>query len=408
MVLFLVLTVVHCKLQQDCSTRSLSQPTQIRFIVMHFRVEDSLSKMSQKEALEFSKLPSEVWHSQVWRFLPVVDLFCHVRLVCREWNNMLIRDGRSIALEIDFSQPQQLQSFYECWEKSIFDNNVQSLTIHHFESLPLFNKEESANDHWVDYQKMDSIETFCPFEYFPNLTHLKCQKMTLRVCRKLLQQVIRMDRLTWLDLSNNIITPVALSHLLGCLPFENLVKLDLSFNYFEDISILSQFPFQRLQNLILNGIKFTHDSVLLLCSSPHLENLTELGLSNCFLNSRTARCIFSSFKQLTSLDISGNFLGCVGIKNIPVQSSHLQKLNLQKTLMNNDAIQVLASNPYFENITWLDLSRNKINKIGCSYLAQSPYLSQVKYLDLSKCGIGKEGVSFITNSTHLKLVTFIE
>jgi uncharacterized protein (TIGR02996 family) len=78
----------------------------------------------------------------------------------------------------------------------------------------------------------------------------------------------------------------------------------------------------------------------------------------------------------------------------PLQELHLYRVR--------ERLEPLASSPYLEKASYLDLSSNSLRDQGAQVLARSPSLYHVRGLNLSSSGIGDSGVRALASSPHLQ------
>ncbi len=225
--------------------------------------------------------------------------------------------------------------------------------------------------------------------------------------RKIPEELSRLQNLTELDLSNNLLSeiPEHLSRLqnlaelnlsgnrLAEIPehlsrLQNLAELNLSRNRLAEIpEQLSQL--QNLTSLNLSGNRLAEIPEQL----SQLQNLTSLNLSGNQLTEIPEQ--LSRLQKLTSLDLSGNRL-----TEIPEQLSRLQRLT-SLSLSSNQLTEIPENLSQLQNLTWLDLSRNQLTEIP-EHLSQ---LQNLTTLDLSSNQLTEipENLSQLQNLTELDL-----
>ena len=183
---------------------------------------------------------------------------------------------------------------------------------------------------------------------------------------------------------------------LSKLTFNNLLKIDLSGNDFENIEGLSKLEMNLLTDLYLNNNKINNITEL---SKVKFENLTLLDLSENQINS--IECLINAnFEYLSILNLSENKisnispfgdisfsyltilnLGFNKIKSIDILSN-VSFTNLTILYLNNNQIENINvfNNTPFESLEILNLNSNNIKNIDCLKNAK---LKMLKELNLS-------------------------
>jgi uncharacterized protein (TIGR02996 family) len=146
-----------------------------------------------------------------------------------------------------------------------------------------------------------------------------------------------------------------------------------------DCPYLSRLTAINLHRMCVCGMCRIQDELRKLFASPHVANLTSLGLSGDRINVETARHLAESpyLVRLTTLDLSNNFLGNAGVR-VLAGSQHLgalTTLNLSGNDIGLPGARALAASPLLGQLTTLDLSDNKISSTAAKALANSPHLT---------------------------------
>lgn len=162
---------------------------------------------------------------------------------------------------------------------------------------------------------------------------------------------------------------------------------------------------RNLTALDLSGNYLGDDGVRVLASSKHLAGLEELrlGASNVGPAGLMALASSPNFAKLTGLDLGGNRIGDEGVR-VLVSSPHLRNLialNLHSNTIGPSGARRLAASPNLTKLKTLNLRFNQICTDGTLALASSPYLPALNTLDLTNNDIGSEGALALASSRCL-------
>jgi len=159
---------------------------------------------------------------------------------------------------------------------------------------------------------------------------------------------------------------------------------------------------KHLETLVLNYTS-GFELVNVLLNNPQFVKLSTLDLYHCLLDSQGAKLLSQFHLLLTYLDISDNYIGIEGWKDI-VTSPHMNQLRTLKNQFGNidcAAISLLVSCPFMSQLTHLDLTNNILGDDGAKMIACSSVMHNIRKLELTDNGITGIGVAFIQNSVHL-------
>jgi hypothetical protein len=175
-----------------------------------------------------------------------------------------------------------------------------------------------------------------------------------------------------------------------------------------------------------------------LARSPHLGQLSHLGLANTHLYDEDLRALAGSraFPGLTSLDLSnhreGQGYGIDGLRALTEAAfaGSLEALELERRWLGGELVSVLTGLPRLHSLgldcgalgdegvlallslpqrwTRLGLRANDIGDAGAVALAGSAALTALCWLDLSDNEIGDEGALALARSPHLTELEWLE
>ncbi|KAG2379506.1 hypothetical protein C9374_006623 [Naegleria lovaniensis] len=362
----------------------------------------------------FQQIPYEIWSDQIFQFMGGKWLFGIGRLVCREWNDIIIHDLLFIKLHITLNHymyedesKRVLQACITslvktCLRKSFV--GVKDLTFSGLYYLPYYETNQSRNYFEINgdqkrfkmipvevvengtFTKIDPMN-FNPFEYFPQLTLLNIRENFLdwNACKHL-ANCERLQNLTCLNISNNNISDEGLSQLSAGTTLTKLVALDLSGNSISSLSI-EKFRcssiFSQLTELDVSFNNLKDQGVnLLLChnNSNNWPNLTKLVMCRISMTCEGARAIANSpvLKQIKYLSLSFNSIQDEGLQALS-NSNHFASPSLLTHLDlvgNGITNSELFNSQNFSNLTELTLLANSITNHKASHISE--YLQKLK------------------------------
>jgi uncharacterized protein (TIGR02996 family) len=174
------------------------------------------------------------------------------------------------------------------------------------------------------------------------------------------------------------------------------------------------------------------DEAAILAGSPHLANLTSLGLEAVFLGAQGMAALAGSpylaklrtltldccqlgepemqalaespgFPALEEVSLSHNALRNGGVCLLMDWPSlgGLRRLALNKAGVGTEAARTLAASPRLSNLLRLELYNNYLDDEGVRALASSPHLARLVWLDLGNNPISDAGALALARSPHL-------
>lgn len=183
---------------------------------------------------------------------------------------------------------------------------------------------------------------------------------------KSVQALVTLKHLTFLDLTDNSVTPVGAKYLAE----SALTSLNLSANRtLGDSGALAIAESNTLKWLSMGCCEIEDEGAFAILSNPVLENvdMSVNNISDAGLES------ISSNKSLLIADLSQNNIGSNGAKAIAL-NTHLKKILLGSNLVGDEGAKFLARN---RSISELDLSLNKIGEEGFLALCQNPIIQRL-------------------------------
>ena len=221
----------------------------------------------------------------------------------------------------------------------------------------------------------------------PYFKHLKCLNLTCASfdnegC-KILAESENMRNLTSLKLVNSE---------KGLVDMDGLVALCKS----DNMSSLQSLILKRLP-LVANNIGDT------LITSTFGKNLKSLTFIDCVLDTLSVKSI-AQLDGLRHLNITNYHEPIEKVCECIASSSHmsnLTSLTLSCRIRDNDCLH-LANSIYLTQLTTLDLSSNFIGEEGCKYFATSPNFPNLTTFDLTYNTMGIVGLKMIRNSPYFK------
>ncbi len=122
-----------------------------------------------------------------------------------------------------------------------------------------------------------------------------------------------------------------------------------------------------------------------------LDRLRSLLLWSLDLRAEDARVIAKHFRQLTSINLSGNAVGDAGARAVAEQLVQVTSLSLRGNSVGDAGARAIAE--HLGQLTSLDLGFNKVGKAGVRAIAE--HLGQLNSLDLSYNKMGEAGARAI-------------
>jgi antitoxin component YwqK of YwqJK toxin-antitoxin module len=207
----------------------------------------------------------------------------------------------------------------------------------------------------------------------------------------------------------------------------------------EAIAQLATLPaLRRYTSLSFSDTLLFQGGAAQLARSPHLGQLSCLGLANTHLYDEDLRALLGSraFPRLTGLDLSNYregqsytsdglralataaFAECLedltmtrmwlGAELIPVLAAlpRLHSLSLECGDLGDEGVLALAALP--QRWTWLDLRSNDIGEQGALALGESAALAHLEQLRLGDNPLGDEGCRALVASPHLARLCVLE
>lgn len=177
-------------------------------------------------------------------------------------------------------------------------------------------------------------------------------------------------KLQVLKISNNGISKPGIEVLANSALFKNLIVLDISYNFITRAgaeAITTQDPPSNLQRLNMAMCGAGIHGVAKIAQSPVAQSLVNWNISNNLCSDQMLEGIAGSIylNNLTTLDLSGNFITALGIRSLGEARSlslgALSHLHVNGAKLDNDAVNALATGPLFPQLSALYLSKNNLD-----------------------------------------------
>ena len=181
-----------------------------------------------------------------------------------------------------------------------------------------------------------------------------------------------LDQLTILCLGDNGITTKGVEALVSSPALSHLEVLDLHSNV-------------RIGNAGLRAI-----------ASSHWRGLRSLDLINTGITLEGAEALASSpvLQNITDLRLSNNELG-PGVVDALLRSPNLgplRRLELSGCSLDTSAVRALAESPKLTNLEILRIGFNNLSKPAADALLQSPYLENLTQLEVTKASFSQQSI----------------
>ncbi|VTS08228.1 Leucine-rich repeat-containing protein typical subtype OS=Herpetosiphon aurantiacus (strain ATCC 23779 / DSM 785) GN=Haur_4051 PE=4 SV=1: LRR_6: LRR_6: LRR_6: LRR_6: LRR_6: LRR_6: LRR_6 [Tuwongella immobilis] len=232
-----------------------------------------------------------------------------------------------------------------------------------------------------------------------------------------------LERLEILDLSVNSLTSEGVRQLMQADWVARLTELHLNDNgriADAGVDALARNPrLRRLHTLDLSGNDLSDGAVRMLSESPHLKRLNRLMLHQNHIGDMGIHWLLSGdlwhrlmqrarvlnleestislpgiqelvnsprFRQVESLDLSGNLFGDRGIQALARSDNalRLRHLRIRKNRLSDDAALAIADAPWLAQLESLDMSDNAVTKEAIEIIRESPYFHWRLKLDLDE------------------------
>jgi Ran GTPase-activating protein (RanGAP) involved in mRNA processing and transport len=202
----------------------------------------------------------------------------------------------------------------------------------------------------------------------------------------------------------------------------NLNTLNLGGCYLKDesvIKIAESIHLSNLKNLDISRNLFNAKSVIALSKSFYMSQLEDLKLRDCFLSDESVIALATSpyMSKLRKLNLgSQTEMFANPVRNPAIIAlansrylTQLEVLDLEDTLIEDEAIKALTESPYLRKITNLNLSRcQRLTNDTLNLIATGLSFSELKELNIDKCReISDEGILALITSTQTPKLCFV-
>jgi len=224
-----------------------------------------------------------------------------------------------------------------------------------------------------------------------------------------MQSLAKLEKLMYLKLAGNHLDD---DHVLPLAQLKQLVDLDLSNNNIRCGSAVSYFDWVVFddgdsQKAYLDWEQESSQSNSegsALCYLAQLKRLRKLNVSNNYLGDSGAKDMARTMNHLTSLNLAQNQVGDVGAQAIIHEMKNLTHLNLARNHINSSGVRNIGE---LGQLTQLNLSDNRLANAGAKCIARDgSRLEKLTHLNLARNGICNDGIQAIctfTQLTHLNL-----